>query len=101
MIGDIFNLIFMGPVVNLLVLIYQGLSSIHLPGALGFSIIILTVLIRVLVWPFMSSQIKATKKMADLKPHMDALKVKHKGDKQALATAQMALYKEHGVNPAG
>ena len=100
-IGDIFNLIFFGPVVNLLVLIYQGLSFIHIPGALGFSIMILTVLIRILVWPFMASQIKATKKMADLKPHLDVLKVKHKGDKQGMAAAQMALYKEHGVNPAG
>ncbi len=99
--GDIFNLIFMGPIANLLVLIYQGLSFLHIPGALGFSIMILTILIRVLVWPFMSSQIKATKKMSDLKPHLDALKLKHKDNKQTLATAQMALYKEHGVNPAG
>jgi len=100
-IGDIFNVVFFGPVINLLVLIFQGLSFVHLPGALGFSIIILTVLIRVLVWPFMASQIKATKKMADLKPHLDQLKQTHKDDKKALASAQMALYKEHGVNPAG
>lgn len=100
-IGDIFNLIFFGPVVNLLVVIYQGLSALHIPGALGFSIMILTILIRVLVWPFMSSQIKSAKKMADLKPHLDELKNKHKDNKQALAQAQMALYKEHGVNPAG
>ncbi len=100
-IGDIFNLIFMGPVVNLLVLVYQGLFSLHIPGALGLSIMFLTIIIRVLVWPFMSSQIKATKKMADLKPYLDALKSKHKGDKQGLAAAQMVLYKEHGVNPAG
>ncbi len=100
-IGNIFNLIFLGPVINLLVLIFQGLQSLNIPGALGFSILILTILIRVLVWPFMSSQIKATKKMADLKPHLDALKQKHKDDKKAFASAQMALYKEHGVNPAG
>lgn len=100
-IGDIFNLVFFGPVINLLVLILQGLQAIHIPGALGFSIMILTVVIRILVWPFMSSQIKATKKMADLKPHLDELKKKHKDDKKALASAQMALYKEHGVNPAG
>ncbi|MDO8576968.1 MAG: YidC/Oxa1 family membrane protein insertase [Candidatus Daviesbacteria bacterium] len=98
---DIFNLIFFAPVINILVLIYQGLSAIHIPGALGFSILVLTVLIRVLIWPFMASQIKVTKKMADLKPHLNALKEKHKGDKKAFASAQMALYKEHGVNPAG
>jgi len=38
--------------------------------------------------------------MAKIKPHMDALAAKHKGDKPALQAAQMALYKEHGVNPA-
>ncbi len=100
-IGDLFNTIFLGPVINLLVLIFQGLQSLHIPGALGFSIVILTLIIRVLVWPFMSSQMKSMKKMAELKPHLDALKQKHKNDKQALASAQMSLYKEHGVNPAG
>lgn len=100
-ITAIFDLLFFGPIINILVLIYQGLSSLNVPGALGFSIIALTLAIRILVWPFMSSQIKATKKMADLKPHLNELKQKHKDDKKALAAAQMALYKEHGVNPAG
>ncbi len=98
--GDIFNLVILGPIINLLVLIYQGLHALHIPGALGFSIMFLTILIRVLVWPFMASQIKATRKMADLKPHLDKLKAEHKSGKQALASAQMALYKEHGINPA-
>src|SRR3989338_1387421 len=100
-IGDLFNTLLFRPIVTLLVLIYQGLSSLGLPGAFGFTIIILTVAIRLLVWPFMSKQLKSAKKMAELKPHLDTLKEKHKGDKQALASAQMALYKEHGVNPAG
>lgn len=100
-IGELFNLIFLGPVINLLVLIYQAFQFLHIPFALGFAIVMLTVVIRILVWPLMSSQIKATKKMADLKPHLDELKRKHAQDKQALAQAQMALYKEHGVNPAG
>jgi len=100
-IGEIFDLVFFGPVINLLVIIFQGLSAVHIPGALGFAILILTVIIRIIVWPFMATQIKATKKMADLKPHLNELKKKHKDDKKALASAQMALYKEHGVNPAG
>lgn len=99
--GAIFDLIFFAPVVNLLVAIFQGLSFLHIPGALGLAIMLLTILIRVLVWPFMSSQIKATKKMSELKPLMDALRIKHKDDKPSLARAQMDLYKEHGVNPAG
>ncbi len=101
LIGQIFNLVFLGPIINLLVLIYRALDSIHLPGAIGFSVIILTVLIRLVVWPFMATQLKSAKKMAELKPHLDVLKSKHKDDKQAYAKAQMDLYKEHGVNPAG
>lgn len=100
-IGDFFNTIFLIPVINLLIGIFQLLQALHIPGALGFAIIILTILIRFLVWPLMTTQIKATKKMADLKPHLDELKRQHTGDKQALARAQMELYKEHGVNPAG
>lgn len=100
-IGLIFEKIFLGPVINLLVLIFQGLQFLHIPGALGFAILILTIIIRFLVWPFMSAQIKATKKMAELKPHLDALKQKYKGDKKAFAEAQMAFYKEQGINPAG
>ncbi len=100
LIGALFNLVFFGPIVNLLVLILRTLEILHIPGALGFSIIILSVLIRMLVWPFMSSQLKAARKMAELKPHLDELKRKHGSDKQAFASAQMELYKEHGVNPA-
>lgn len=100
-IVTIFNTFLFGPIVNLLAAIYQGLQFFHIPGALGFSIILLTVVIRILVWPFMQTQLKSARKMAELKPQLDALKIKHKGDKQGIASAQMALYKEHGVNPAG
>lgn len=100
-ITRIFDTVFFGPIVNLLVFVLRLLEASHIPFALGFAIIILTILIRILIWPFISSQLKSAKKMADLKPHLDVLKGKHKDDKQALAAAQMALYKEHGVNPAG
>ncbi|EKD90871.1 MAG: Stage III sporulation protein J [uncultured bacterium] len=100
-IFDLFNTLFFAPLVNLLVLIIRALESLGVAGALGFAIIIMTIGIRLLIWPFMSSQLKSAKKMADMKPHLDQLKNKHKDDKQALAKAQMDLYKEHGVNPAG
>ncbi len=100
-IVDIFNFLFFNPIVNLLVILEGSLSSMGVPGALGLAIILLTLLIRILVWPFMASQIRMSKKMAEIKPHLDVIKEKHKDDKQALAKAQMELYKEHGVNPAG
>lgn len=100
-IYTLFDTLFFAPIVNILVLLIRGLEGIGIPGALGVAIIIVTILIRLLVWPLMATQLKATKKMAELKPHLDELKKKHKDDKQSLAKAQMDLYKEHGVNPAG
>ncbi len=97
--GDLFNSIIIGPIVNALALIYGTLNSLNIPGAMGFSLILLTVMIRLLAWPLMTTQLKSTRRMAELKPHLDELKKKH-ADKQELAKAQMALYKEHGVNPA-
>src|SRR3989344_265820 len=99
-IGAIFDTFFIAPIINVMVFFIHVFNSIGLPGSLGFSIIALTIVIKLLIWPFMTAQLRSTKKMADLKPHLDKLKEKHKGDKQKFATAQMALFKEHGVNPA-
>ncbi len=99
-IGTFFTVVFYNPVVNLLTILIHLMQIIHIPGALGFSIILLTILLRLLTWPFMSTQLRASKKMAQLKPHLDELKKKHGKDKKALAAAQSALKKEQGVNPA-
>jgi YidC/Oxa1 family membrane protein insertase len=100
LLGTLFQEVFFRPIVNLLVVIMKGLDAIHVPGALGLSIIILTILIRIVIWPFMAAQLKSSKKMMELKPKLDALKEKHGKDRQALSLAQAALYKEEGINPA-
>lgn len=100
LIGSIFNTFFFVPIVNAMVLLIHGFDFIRIPGSLGLSIVAITVAIRFLVWPFMSAQLKSTRKMSDLKPHLDKLKQKHKNDQKEFAKAQMALFKEHGVNPA-
>lgn len=101
MIGDIFNLILLQPALNLLAFFVRSLEAWNIPGALGVSIVLLTLLIKLVLWPFTQAQVQSMKKMADLKPDLDQLKRKHSGDKQALAKAQMELYKANGVNPAG
>lgn len=100
-LGDIFNLLLLQPTINLIAVILRALEALQIPGALGLSIMLLTVIVKLITWPLTSQQIKASKKMAELKPHLDKLKEKHKGDQQAMAKAQMELYKEHGINPAG
>lgn len=100
LLGDLFNDIFFFPIVNLLLVILHFFQNLHLPGALGLSIIGLSLLIRIIVWPIMARQLRLSRKMAELRPHMAKLKEKHGSDRQALALAQSQLYKEHGVNPA-
>lgn len=100
-ITTLFNTLFFGPIVNVLIFIYKILEMASIPGALGFAIVILTVAIRLLIWPFTASQVKSAHKMASLKPFLDEIKLKHKGDRKAMQQAQMDLYKQHGVNPAG
>lgn len=97
---SIFNTVLVWPIINVLVAVYKGLIFVHFPFALGFSIIILTILIRFVLYPLTSSQLKASKKMQDLNPHLTNLKNKHKGDSKTLQAETMKLYKEHGVNPA-
>jgi YidC/Oxa1 family membrane protein insertase len=94
------NLLLVNPILNVLVAFYKGFEYLHVPGPLGFAVIGLTIIIRLLLYPLMQAQLKSARKMQNLKPHLDALNVKHKNDKQALQQAQLALYKEHGINPA-
>jgi YidC/Oxa1 family membrane protein insertase len=96
----LWNQILVWPIMNVLVAFIKFFEWLHVPGAFGFAIIAMTIFMRILLYPLMNAQLKSAKKMANLKPHLDALSQKHKNDKQALQQAQMNLYKEHGINPA-
>jgi len=87
------------PILNLLVVFYQILNAASIPGALGFAIILLTVIIRMLLWPLTTAQLKSAAKMAALKPHLDQIKATHGHDKVRHQEEITKLYKEHGVNP--
>jgi YidC/Oxa1 family membrane protein insertase len=73
----------------------------------GFSIIILTIIIKILFFPLTYSSTKSMAKMQELQPKMKAIRAKYKKAKQDIAQRRkmneeiMKLYKEHGVNPAG
>ncbi len=97
---NILNILIEQPIVNILVAFYHGLAYLHIPYALGFAIIALTVFIRLLLYPLTASQMKMQKKMQDIAPHLSKIKEKHKGDMKSQQAATMELYKEHGLNPA-
>ncbi|MBI4100022.1 YidC/Oxa1 family membrane protein insertase, partial [Candidatus Microgenomates bacterium] len=81
---------------NIILYIYNTVGFQNL----GLAITEIAILTRIVFYPFLKQQLHYSKKMAEIQPHLAALKEKHKDNKQAMATAQMELFKEHGVNPA-
>lgn len=67
----------------------------------GLAIILLTFATRVLLLPLSIKQTRSMREMARIAPEVQKLRAKYKGDRQKMTEAQMALYKEHGVNPLG
>ncbi len=65
----------------------------------GVAIILLTVLVRMVMFPLTLKSMRSMKKMQTLQPEMEALREKHKDDQQALSQATMQMYKERGINP--
>lgn len=66
---------------------------------LGLAVIILTVLVRFVLFPFTHHSIKAQSKMRSLEPEIARIRDEHKNNQEEQARRIMALYKEHGVNP--
>jgi YidC/Oxa1 family membrane protein insertase len=67
----------------------------------GIAIILLTILIKVVLFPLQWKQIRSMQHMQALQPKIKELQKKYKTDKQRLQQEQMKLYREHGVNPLG
>ena len=97
---NIFDIVLINPILNILVVIYQLLTALHVPSALGFSIVLLTVVIRLILSPFMHQSLKQQKKTQALTHHVNKIKEKHKADAKRQQAEIMALYKAEGVNPA-
>lgn len=87
------------PIITLLIAIYQGLLALGVPFTLGFSIIVLTIVIRLLLYPLTTASLRAAKKMQDAAPHVKRIRDKHKGDTKRIHAETMKIYQEHGINP--
>lgn len=93
-IGYFFNIIFTFPIFNGLMLLD------HVIGDFGLSIIVLTVLIRLILFPLTLKQLKSTKAMQAVQPLIADVKKQYPKDQRAQLEATQAIYKEYGVNPA-
>ena len=84
---EIFNTLLVYPLINALVAIYQVLYNFHIPGALGLSIILLTVLIKLIMYPLTTAQINTSQEMIKLQPLMNKLKEKYNKELEAGSNA--------------
>ena len=84
--------------------IHAGLSHIFGPSS-GWSwaltIVLLTMLVRLLIFPLFVKQLHAQRKMAELAPKVQELRKKYKNDKQRMNQEVMELYRQNGANPLG
>ncbi|GIW62327.1 MAG: membrane protein [Patescibacteria group bacterium] len=98
---ELLKIIFVYPLLNLLILIYYAFSGLGIPGALGWSILVLTFLFKIATQPLFIKQIKQAKVMQELAPKIKKLQNKYKNNPAQLQKEQMKLYTQAGVNPAG
>ena len=70
-------------------------------GNYGFSILLLTLVIKIILYPLSAKSLKSMAKMRKLAPKINELKERHGDDKQKFMQAQMELWKKEQVNPFG
>ncbi len=75
------------------------LTPIGIPSY-GLAIILLTVLIRLLLYPLTKKQMDSMRQMQEIQPQLKELQDKYGKDREKFSQKQMELYKEHGINPA-
>lgn len=78
----------------------EALKSLsHVVGSYGLGIILLTVVIRLAMWPLGVAQQRSMKTMQNLQPKMKAIQDRYKNDPQVMQKKMMEFYKEHKFNP--
>ncbi|MEO8796661.1 MAG: membrane protein insertase YidC [Polyangiaceae bacterium] len=99
-LSSLINLGFFSPVAKYLVLFLSFVHD-HIIGNWGIAIIVMTLGLRALLFPLTYKSLKSTIAMRKLKPELDVIAAKYKGDAQQKNLATMELYRQRGVSPLG
>ena len=91
----IYHIILYNPIYNALIFFYDVLPW----HDFGISIIILTIILKILLYPLSVKALKSQRALQDLEPKIKALQAQYKDNKQELAKATMDLYKQEKVSP--
>lgn len=73
----------------------------HFVGNYGLAIIVLTIIVRMFLWPLNVSQQRSMRQMQTLQPKLKAIQERYKNDPQKMQMKMMEFYKEHKFNPMG
>ncbi len=96
LLGNFFYVIFTQPIFNVLMLLNYVL------GDFGLSIILLTIIIRLILYPLFLKQLKSSKAMQDpdMQREIAEVKKEFRNDQRAQLQATQEIYKKYGINPA-
>ncbi|MFZ5391460.1 MAG: YidC/Oxa1 family membrane protein insertase [Patescibacteria group bacterium] len=89
----IWQTIFYKPLFNLLIFIYNQV------GDLGLAIIILTILLKLILYPLSRQSLRSQRALQQLQPKVEEIKKKYKDNKEKMSRELMALYQQEKVSP--
>src|SRR3989344_1360299 len=92
---NIFHLVLTKPLLNVLIWIYNTVP-LH---DIGIAIIVLTILVRLLLFPSFQKSLRSQRQLQQLQPKLDEIKEKYKDDKEAQTKAVLEFYQQNKVNP--
>ena len=80
---------------------HSALSHVAKNWSWGLAIILLTITVRIFIWPLHAKSTHTMKRMAKLQPEMAKIKEKYADDPNKINTETMGLYRKYGINPLG
>ncbi len=92
---SVYNIVFYQPLLNGLVFLID-VMPMH---DIGLAVILLTIIVKFIIFPFQHRSIITQRKMRELAPELKRVKEKYKKDSQMQAKKTMEIYREHGINP--
>src|SRR4030043_1998872 len=93
---NLWDTIILNPVLNSLIALSAMVGNNY-----GLAIIILTIVVRLILFPLTAQQTRSTKAMQELQPKIQELQKKYSRNQQKLQQEMMQLYKEAKINPLG
>lgn len=92
---NIFDVVVVQPIFNLLMAIYALIPG----GDFGVSVVLFTIIVRLLLWPLVKKQLHQAKAMRKIQPELTKINKKYKNNPQMRAMAMMDVYKKHNIKP--